>query len=68
MRKKDYTVVIENDEEMICENLTLARKIAKHKSKELGSSVIHRWNYDEDLGDMAFDEDFEIRYENGKEV
>lgn len=69
MKKKDYTVMVEgNDDEMICDNLTLARKVAKQKSKELGSSVIHRWNFDEDLGDKVIDEDFEIRYEDGKEV
>lgn len=66
MRKKDY-VVIFNDEEIICTTLKEARKIAKNESKGSNTAIINKWVYDNVLGDLIIDEQFEIEYQNGKE-
>ena len=67
--KKDYMVVSDNTDEEIFSTLKEARKRAAKLSKESVNVRIHKWiqAYPDD-SDLTFDEDFEIRYENGKEV
>ncbi len=66
MRAKDYVVVC-NEKEIICTTLKEARKIAKSESKGYNTAIINKWVYDNDLGDLIIDEQFEIEYQNGKE-
>lgn len=69
MKKRDYMVVSEAREEETFNKLADARKRAKQLSKKYCNVRINRWcQIDSDDEEMYFDEDFEIRYENGKEI
>lgn len=67
--KKDYMVSYDldsNPKEDIYSTLKEARQMAKKFSKEYGEAVIEKWDYVDK--EAIINENFEIRYEDGKEI